>query len=203
MYILCADLEGIFIPEIWINVAEKTGVEELRLTTRDIPDYDELMRGRLEILRKKGLGIKDIQEVIETMDPLKGAEDFLNWVRDRFQFILVSDTFVEFADPLLKKLHRPTLFCNSLLIDNDGIITGYRLRQKDGKRHVVKALQSLEYKVIAVGDSYNDITMLKEADKGILFRPPDKIKSEFNHFRVIHVYDEFKDELRSYLEDPD
>ncbi len=199
MYIICADLEGIFVPEIWINVAEKTGIEELRLTTRDISDYDELMRGRLEILRRKGLGIRDIQEVIETMDPLDGAEEFLKWVRDRFQFILVSDTFVEFADPLLKKLNRPTLFCNSLLIDSGGMIVDYQLRQRDGKRHVIKALRSLEYTVIAVGDSYNDITMLNEADKGILFRPPAKIRSEFNHFPAIHLYDEFKDELKSYL----
>lgn len=200
MYILCADLEGIFVPEIWINVAEKTGIEELRLTTRDVSDYDELMRGRLEILKRKGLGIGDIQKVIQSMDPLDGAEDFLKWVRDRFQFILVSDTFVEFADPLLKKLHRPTLFCNSLVIDHSGMIIDYQLRQRDGKRHVIKALQSLDYTVIAVGDSYNDITMLTEADKGILFRPPDKIKREFQNFPVIQIYDEFKAELEGYLE---
>lgn len=200
MYILCADLEGIFVPEIWINVAEKTGIEELRLTTRDVSDYDELMRGRLEILKRKGLGIGDIQKVIQSMDPLDGAEDFLKWVRDRFQFILVSDTFVEFADPLLKKLHRPTLFCNSLVIDHNGMIVDYQLRQRDGKRHVIKALQSLDYTVIAVGDSYNDITMLTEADKGILFRPPDKIKHEFQNFPVIQIYDEFKAELEGYLE---
>ena len=200
MYILCADLEGIFVPEIWINVAEKTGIEELRLTTRDVSDYDELMRGRLEILKRKGLGIGDIQKVIQSMDPLDGAEDFLKWVRDRFQFILVSDTCVEFADPLLKKLHRPTLFCNSLVIDHNGMIVDYQLRQRDGKRHVIKALQSLDYTVIAVGDSYNDITMLTEADKGILFRPPDKIKREFQNFPVIQIYDEFKDELKGYLE---
>ncbi len=199
MYILCADLEGIFVPEIWINVAEKTGIEELRLTTRDVPDYDELMRGRLEILKRKGLGIGDIQKVIQSMEPLDGAEEFLKWVRDRLQFILVSDTFVEFADPLLKKLNRPTLFCNSLVIDSNGTIVDYQLRQRDGKRHVIKALQSLDYKVIAVGDSYNDITMLTEADKGILFRPPDKIKREFQNFPVIQIYDEFKDELSGYL----
>ena len=199
MYILCADLEGIFVPEIWINVAEKTGIEELRLTTRDVLDYDELMRGRLEILKRKGLGIGDIQKVIQSMEPLDGAEEFLKWVRDRLQFILVSDTFVEFADPLLKKLNRPTLFCNSLVIDSNGTIVDYQLRQRDGKRHVIKALQSLDYKVIAVGDSYNDITMLTEADKGILFRPPDKIKREFQNFPVIQIYDEFKDELSGYL----
>jgi phosphoserine/homoserine phosphotransferase len=199
MYILCADLEGIFVPEIWINVAEKTGLEELRLTTRDVLDYDELMRGRLEILKRKGLGIGDIQKVIQSMEPLDGAEEFLKWVRDRLQFILVSDTFVEFADPLLKKLNRPTLFCNSLVIDSNGMIVDYQLRQRDGKRHVIKALQSLDYKVIAVGDSYNDITMLTEADKGILFRPPDKIKREFQNFPVIQIYDEFKDELSGYL----
>ena len=199
MYILCAYLEGIFVPEIWINVAEKTGIEELRLTTRDVPDYDELMRGRLEILKRNGLGIGDIQKVIKSMDPLDGAEEFLRWVRDRFQFILVSDTFVEFADPLLKKLNRPTLLCNSLVIDNNEMIVDYQLRQRDGKRHVIKALKSLDYKVIAVGDSYNDITMLTEADKGILFRPPERIKREFQDFSVIQKYDEFKDELSGYL----
>ena len=200
MYLLCLDLEGILVPEIWINVAEKTGIEELRLTTRDIPDYDELMKRRLKILRREGLGIVDIQGVIEEMNPLEGAEKFLEWVRERFQFILVSDTFVEFAGPLLKKLGRPTLMCNSLVIDPDGTITGYQLRQQDGKRHVVKALKGLGFTVIAIGDSYNDTTMLGEADHGILFRPPENIKREFSQFPVMKTYPEVKAELGGYLE---
>jgi phosphoserine/homoserine phosphotransferase len=199
MYIVCPDLEGIFVPEIWINVSEKTGIQELRLTTRDIPDYDQLMRRRLEILKREGLRITDIQRVIQSMDPLDGAVELLEWMRERFQLILVSDTFVEFADPLLQKLNRPTLFCNSLIIDPHGVIIDYRLRQRDGKRYVVKALKGLGYKVIAIGDSYNDATMLSEADKSILFRPPDNIKREFSTFTVIETYENVMAELKQYL----
>lgn len=200
MYMVCPDLEGILVPEIWINVAEKTGIEELRLTTRDIPDYDELMKRRLKILKREGIGIADIQKVIQSMNPLEGAEQFLEWVRARFQLILVSDTFVEFAGPLLKKLQRPTLFCNDLIIDPDGTIADYRLRQRDGKRHVVRALKGLEFTVIAIGDSYNDTTMLAEAHKGILFRPPENIKREFPAFPVMETYEELKTELARYVE---
>jgi len=199
MYIVCPDLEGILVPEIWISVSERTGIKELRLTTRDIPDYDQLMRRRLEILKKEGLRIIDIQKVIQSMSPLDGAIEFLEWIRERFQLILVSDTFVEFAGPLLKKLNRPTLFCNSLIIDLDGTIVNYRLRQRDGKRHVVKALKDLGYKVIAIGDSYNDTTMLSEANESILFRPPDNIKKEFPSFPVIETYEELKAELKKYI----
>jgi phosphoserine/homoserine phosphotransferase len=198
MYIVCPDLEGIFVPEIWINVAEKTGIDELLLTTRDVPDYDQLMRGRLEILKRAGLKITDIQKVIQSMEPLDGALEFLAWLRETFQLILVSDTFVEFADPLLQKLVRPTLFCNSLIIDPDGTIADYRLRQRDGKRHVVEALKSLGFAVISVGDSYNDTTMLGAADHGILFRPPERVKDEFPQYPVVGTYEELKTLLLRY-----
>ena len=200
MYVVCPDLEGILVPEIWISVAEKTGIEELRLTTGDVPDYDELMRGRLEILKRANLKITDIQDIIQSMEPLDGALEFLQWIRQRFQIILVSDTFVEFADPLLEKLHRPTLFCNSLIIDADGTIADYQLRQRDGKRHVVEALRGLGFEVIAIGDSYNDSTMLDAANHGILFRPPQNIRSEFPHFPVIETYEELKLLLEGYLQ---
>ena len=192
MYIICADLEGIFVPEIWINVAEKTGIEELKLTTRDISDYDVLMKNRLSILNKNRLKLKDITDVITTIEPLEGAVEFLDWLRARVQIIITSDTFVQFAGPLIKKLGWPTLFCNSLTVGPDGSIEGYNLRQKDGKRQVVLSLKSLNYKTIAVGDSYNDISMLQEADTGILFRPPDNVKSEFPKYPVLLSYDELK-----------
>jgi phosphoserine/homoserine phosphotransferase len=200
MYIVCPDLEGILVPEIWISVAEKTGIEELLLTTRDVPDYDQLMKRRLEILKRAKLRIRDIQRIIQSMDPLDGAMAFLDWLRDRFQLIVVSDTFVEFADPILRKLNRPTLFCNSLVIDPDGTIVDYQLRQRDGKRYVVKALKGLGFKVIAIGDSYNDTTMLSEANEETLFRPPENIKREFPQFTVIGTYEELKAELARYLE---
>ncbi|MDM8548795.1 bifunctional phosphoserine phosphatase/homoserine phosphotransferase ThrH [Desulfobacterales bacterium HSG2] len=192
MYIVCSDLEGVFTPEIWINVAEKTGIEELRLTTRDISDYDVLMKKRLSILDEKGLKIKDITDVIATMDPLDGAVAFLDWLRSRTQIIVVSDTFIQFAGPLMEKLGQPTLFCNTLTIEPDGSVSGYNLRQKDGKRKTVLALKSLNYKIISVGDSYNDITMLKEADTGILFRPPENVKEEYPELPVTYTYDELK-----------
>ena len=200
MYIVCPDLEGILVPEIWINVAEKTGIDELLLTTRDVPDYDQLMRGRIEILKRARLKITDIQKVIRSMEPLEGALDFLDWLRETFQLILVSDTFVEFADPLLKKLKRPTLFCNSLIIDPDGTVADYRLRQRDGKSHVVEALKGLGFAVISVGDSYNDTTMLGAADHGILFRPPERVKDEFHQYPVVSTYEELKTLLLRYSE---
>jgi len=192
MNIVCSDLEGILVPEIWINVAEKTGIKELRLTTRDIPDYNVLMKRRLAILEEKGLKISDIQGVIGTMDPLEGALEFLNWLRARTQIIVVSDTFVQFAGPLMKKLGWPTLFCNKLSIDSDGSIIDYNLRQKDGKREAVLSLKRLNYYTISIGDSYNDITMLKEADTSILFRPPENVKNEFPEFPVTYSYEELK-----------
>jgi phosphoserine/homoserine phosphotransferase len=199
MYIICADMEGIFTPEIWINVAEITGIDDLRLTTRDISDYDVLMKKRLAILDAHGLKLQDIQAVIAEMQPLDGARDFLDWLRSQLQVIIVSDTYVEFAGPLLEKLGRPTLFCNTLSVAADGSISGYNLRQNDGKRKVAAALQNLNYKVIAIGDSYNDITMLKEAEKAILFRPPENVKAEFPQFPVTMNYREMRREIHAIL----
>jgi phosphoserine/homoserine phosphotransferase len=195
MKIVCTDLEGVLVPEIWINVARKTGIEELKLTTRDISDYDVLMRKRLEILERHGLKLKDITDVIETMAPMDGALEFLTWLRERTQVIIVSDTYVEFARPLMAKLWWPTLLCNYLSIDGSGAIADYHLRQKDGKRHVVLAMQSLNFEVIAMGDSYNDITMLQAAQHGILFRPPETIKTEYPQFPVTETYEQIRREL--------
>jgi phosphoserine/homoserine phosphotransferase len=184
MHLVCSDLEGIFLPEIWIAFAEKTGIAELRLTTRDISDYDVLMAHRLKILREKGLKLPDIQAVIAGMDPLDGALEFLDWLRAETQILVVSDTFVEFAGPLMKKLGHPTLLCNRLTVAADGTISDYRLRQADGKRKVAEAMRGLNYSVIGVGDSYNDISMLTAADHGILYRPPDNVRQEYPGFPV-------------------
>jgi len=189
----CLDLEGVLLPEIWIKFAEKTGIEELKLTTRDIPDYDELMQGRLSILREKNLKIQVIQDVIATLSPLDGAVDFLNWLKSEFQVIILSDTFYQFAGPLMKQLAYPTLFCHNLIIDDKGVIVDYKLRQQDQKTKAVKALQSLNLKVISAGDSYNDIGMLQQADGGILFCPPQNVIDEFPQFPVAKTYEEFKD----------
>jgi phosphoserine/homoserine phosphotransferase len=199
MNIVCSDLEGVFVPEIWINVAEKTGIEELRLTTRDIADYDVLMKRRLAILDENDLKIDDIKAVIATMNPLDGAVEFLNWIRSCTQIIVVSDTFDQFARPLMEKLGWPTLFCHTLSIEPDGFISDYVLRQKDAKREAVISLKSLSYNTIAVGDSYNDITMLKEADNGILFNPPDNVKNEFPEFPVTFSYEELKSIIKNIL----
>lgn len=192
MHIVCADLEGVFVPEIWINVAERTGIEELRLTTRDISDYDVLMKKRIGILKTNNLKLHDITAVIDTMEPLEGALGFINWLRSVTQIIILSDTFVQFAGPLMRKLGWPTLFCHTLSIDSEGYIVGYNLRQQESKQGAVKALKDLNFKVIAMGDSYNDITMLKAADKGILFHPPDNVKDEFPEFQVSFGYDTLK-----------
>lgn len=200
MQIVCTDLEGVFVPEIWINVARKTGIQELNLTTRDISDYDVLMTKRLGILETHGLKLKDITDVIQTMDPIEGALDFLNWLRARTQVIIVSDTYVEFAKPLMAKLGWPTLFCNSLEIDAGGAIADYRLRQPDGKKHVVEALQGLNFEVIAMGDSYNDITMLQKAEHGLLFCPPDSVKERYPQFPVTYDYAALQQQLTSILD---
>lgn len=188
MHIVCSDLEGVWVPEVWINVAKKTGIEALKLTTRDIKDYDELMHYRLKILDEKNLKLKDIQEVISTIKPLDGAMDMINWIKSVSRFIVVSDTFVEFADPLMRQLEYPTLFCHSLEVDEQNRIIGYKLRQKDPKRMVVKALQSMQYEVIAFGDSYNDISMLQQADKAFLYRPPQNVADDYPEFPVINDY---------------
>lgn len=193
--LLCLDLEGVLIPEIWINFAEKTGIEELRATTRDIPDYDELMRMRLRLLDEHGYGLPDIQAVIDTLEPLEGAKEFVEWARENFQLIILSDTFYEFARPLMKKLGWPTLFCHRLEVDENGRITDYKLRQKDPKRASIKAFHSLNYHCIAAGDSYNDTTMLSEAEQGILFHAPDNVIAEFPQFPAVHSYDDLKKEI--------
>ena len=195
----CLDLEGVLIPEIWIAFAEKTGIEKLRLTTRDIPDYDELMRGRLKILDENSLRLPDIQKVIRELKPLEGAYDFLSWLRSEFQVIILSDTFYRFASPLMAQLDYPTLFCHELVVGEDGRITDYKLRQSDGKAKAVQAFQSLNFKVVAVGDSYNDTGMLTQADVGIFFRPPESILREFAQFPVTHRYDELKQEFRKAM----
>ena len=188
----CLDLEGVLLPEIWIAFAEKTGIEELRLTTRDVPDYDQLMVGRLKILKENKLKLIDIENVIKTLTPLEGAKNFLDWLKSEFQVIILSDTFYQFAMPLMGSLDYPTLFCHELIIDNKGEIKGYRLRQPDGKTKAVSALKGLNFQVIAAGDSYNDIGMLKEADAGILFCPPENVIEEFPQFPVSRDYTEFK-----------
>ena len=195
MEIACLDLEGVLIPEVWIHFAERTGIDELRATTRDIPDYDELMRQRLGILEREGLGIRDIQAVIDGMDPLPGAADALLWLRERFQVVILSDTFYEFAEPFMRKLGWPTLLCHRLEIDGRGMIRDYKIRQPDPKRASVEALRTLRYRIIATGDSYNDTTMLSAADAGILFRPPDNVIEEFPQFPVAREYAELQAEF--------
>jgi phosphoserine / homoserine phosphotransferase len=197
MELACLDLEGVLVPEIWIAFAERTGIEELRATTRDIPDYNVLMRQRLKLLDQHGLKIDDIQAVIATLAPLEGAAEFINWLRERFQVIILSDTFYEFSEPLMRQLGWPTLLCHRLLVDDSGTVVDYRLRQEDPKRASVKAFHSLNYKVIAAGDSYNDTTMLAEADVGILFHAPQNVIDEFPQFQAVQ---EFADLKAAFLE---
>ena len=198
--IACLDLEGVLLPEIWIKFAEKSGIDELKITTRDIPDYSKLMRTRLQILESHNLKINDIQNVIKTLKPLEGAKEFLSWLKSEFQVIILSDTFYEFSGPLMKQLEYPTLFCHQLVIDNNGSILDFQLRQEDQKTKSVKALQGLNFKVISAGDSYNDIGMLKQADAGILFCPPESVIKEFPQFPIAHNYNEFQDLLLSARE---
>lgn len=195
MELVCLDLEGVLIPEIWIAFADKTGIPELRATTRDIPDYDVLMQQRIRLLEQHGYGLPDIQQVIATLDPLPGAEAFVEWLRPRFQVVILSDTFYEFAMPLMKKLGYPTLLCHRLETDDQGRVTGYRLRQKDPKRMAVKSFHALNYHVIAAGDSYNDTTMLAEANCGILFHAPENVIREFPQFPAVHTYGDLQQEI--------
>ncbi|NLY13631.1 MAG: bifunctional phosphoserine phosphatase/homoserine phosphotransferase ThrH [Gammaproteobacteria bacterium] len=195
MEIACLDLEGVLVPEIWIAFAEKTGIESLRATTRDIPDYDVLMKQRLRILDEHGLTLNDIQEVIATLKPLDGAVEFVNWLRERFQVIILSDTFYEFSQPLMRQLGFPTLLCHKLVTDEKGRVVDYQLRQKDPKRQSVLALKTLYYRVIAAGDSYNDTTMLGEADAGILFHAPDNVIEQFPQFPAVHTFEDLKKEF--------
>lgn len=192
MYIICSDLEGVFVPEIWVNVAKQTGIEELKLTTRDISDYNVLMQGRLRILRENKITLHDLQNVISRLQPLPGALEFLEWIRSVSQIIIVSDTFTEFARPLMKQLGWPTLLCHNLTVDASGNITGYNLRQPDSKRKVAESLQNLNYRVIGIGDSYNDISMLRRADTGILFSPPQNVIDEHGDLMIVKSYNELK-----------
>jgi len=192
MYIVCSDLEGVFVPEIWISVSKQTGIDELKLTTRDISDYNVLMKRRLEILSKHNLTLPDIQKVISKLVQLPGALEFIDWLRSKLQVIIVSDTFIEFAEPLMKQLGRPTLLCHNLTTDTAGNITNYNLRQKDSKYKVVEALQGLNYKVIAIGDSYNDIAMLRKADLGILYNPPQNVIDEHGDLTMVRSYNDLK-----------
>jgi phosphoserine/homoserine phosphotransferase len=192
LIVACLDLEGVLVPEIWINVAERTGIPELRRTTRDEPDYDVLMRGRLEILDRHGLGLREIQAVIDTLEPLPGALGFLDRLRERHQVIILSDTFYDFAKPLMRKLGFPALFAHDLVVEASGRIAGYRLRLPDQKRLSVESLRALRFQVIAAGDSYNDTSMLAAAHAGILFRPPENVIAEFPQFPVTRDYDELE-----------
>jgi phosphoserine/homoserine phosphotransferase len=192
MYLVCSDLEGVFLPEIWIAFAEKTGIPELRLTTRDISDYDVLMANRLKILKERGLTLPDIQAVIATMDPLPGALEFLDWLRPTAPLLMVSDTFAEFAGPLMRKLGHPTLLCNRLAVASDGTIERHRMRQTNGKKRVAEAMRSLNYTVIGIGDSYNDIAMLHAADHGILYRPPKNVRTEHPGLPVASGFEELR-----------
>lgn len=192
MDLVCLDLEGVLIPEIWIAFAEKTGIDALKATTRDIPDYDVLMRQRLALLDEHGYGLPAIQEVIGELSPLEGAPEFLDWLRTRFQLVILSDTFYEFAMPLMAKLGHPTLLCHKLEVAEDGRITNYHLRQRDPKRQSVRAFQLLNYRVMAVGDSYNDTTMLKQAEAGILFHAPENVIREFPQFPAVQDFETLK-----------
>ncbi|MCL2736928.1 MAG: bifunctional phosphoserine phosphatase/homoserine phosphotransferase ThrH [Propionibacteriaceae bacterium] len=195
MEVMCFDLEGVFVPEIWINVADHTGIDDLRLTTRDVPDYDQLMRHRLSILDREGLTIDDIQSVIATLSPMPGARDFLDWARSQFQVVILSDTFYEFAAPLMDHLGHPALFAHNLTIDENRRIVGYALRMPDQKRAAVEAFRSLNFSVFACGDSYNDTAMLLAADRGFLFRPPATVIEEFPQLPVTSTYDDLRSSL--------
>ena len=197
MQLVCLDLEGVLVPEIWIEFSERTGIPELAKTTRDEPDYDKLMRGRIEILNRKGLGLPDIQGVIDAMRPLDGAREFLDWLRGYCQVVILSDTYYQFAAPLMRQLGLPTLFCHELIVDDAGRVRDYRLRLRDHKRASVQAFRALNFHTIAAGDSYNDTTMLAAAHAGILFRPPANVIAEFPQFPVTTSYDALRAEIIS------
>ena len=195
MHVVCLDLEGVLVPEIWIEFSKRTGIKALSRTTRDEPDYDKLMRGRLALLEQHKLGLPDIQAVIAEMRPLAGAPEFLEWLRSHYQLVILSDTFTEFAAPLMRQLGWPTLFCHELEVDRDGVVRNYRLRLRDHKRLSVRAFRGLNFHVIAGGDSYNDVAMLAEAHAGILFHPPRNVVAEFPQFQVTYSYDALRDAI--------
>ena len=195
MEIACLDLEGVLVPEIWIEFAQITGIEELKATTRDVADYDVLMKQRLRLLDEHGLGLSEIQAAVANMRPLDGATDFVAWMNERFQVVILSDTFYEFSQPLMRQLNWPTLLCHRLVVDSAGKVADYTLRQKDQKRQCVKAFRGLNFRVIAAGDSYNDTTMLEEADAGILFRAPANVIAEFPQYPAVHSYQALRQEF--------
>lgn len=198
MNLVCLDLEGVLIPEIWINFAEKTGLAELKKTTRDEPDYNILMKGRLDILKREGYTLKDIQNVIATMDPLEGAEQFLNEIRSFTQIIILSDTFIEFAAPLMKKLDYPTLFCNSLIVNDKGTIEDFKMRLDNGKKMSVEGFKHAGCRIFAAGDSYNDLAMIQNADAGALFRAPDQITVDYPHLKNHSSYNDLMAAIREF-----
>lgn len=199
MYITCLDLEGVLAPEIWIEFSKESGIPELTRTTRDEPDYDKLMNFRLKILKEHGLGLKEIQDTIARIDLLPGAKEFLDELRDITQVIILSDTFTEFAKPIMEKLGMPTIFCHSLEVADDGEITGFNIRIDDQKAKTVKALQSLGFKVIASGDSFNDLSMIQQADEGFLFRTTENIKESYPDVKAFETYDELLSEIRGLV----
>ena len=199
MNIVCLDLEGVLVPEIWIAFAEETGIPELKRTTRDEPDYDKLMKYRINILKEHGLGLKEIQDTIAKIDPMPGAKEFLDELRAMTQVIIISDTFTQFAGPLMKKLGYPTIFCNSLEVAEDGEITGFKMRIENSKLTTVKALQSIGYQTIASGDSHNDLGMIKASIAGFLFRSTEEIKKEYPELPAFETYDELMDAIKKAL----
>ncbi|HMM76925.1 MAG TPA: bifunctional phosphoserine phosphatase/homoserine phosphotransferase ThrH [Gammaproteobacteria bacterium] len=192
MHIACLDFEGVLVPEIWVGLAERTGVEALKATTRDIPDYDELMQMRLRTMDERGLRFADVRAAAEALDPLPGAREFLDWLRGEYQVAIVSDTFYELAMPLVKKLGLPTMLCHRLNVDADGRLSGYRLRQPDPKRNAVRGFKSMQYKVVATGDSYNDVPMLEEADLSWFFQPPENVVRDYPRIPIARSYAELK-----------
>lgn len=200
MEIVCLDLEGTLVPEIWIAFSEKTGIQELRITTREEPDYSKLMDFRMKILREHGYTLKDIQDVIATIEPLDGAQEFLDKVRRLTQVVILSDTFTEFAKPLMEKLGWPTILCNRLAVDEDNMLTGIVMRQSDGKRKAIEAFRSINYRTFAAGDSYNDLTMIRTADSGCLFRAPANILREEPDLKLCTTYDEFYEQIRRFVQ---
>lgn len=196
--IVAMDLEGVLVPEVWISVAEKTGIEGLRLTTRDISDYSVLMAHRMKLLKENNLKLKDVQDVIATMEPMPGAVEFVTWLRERYQAVILSDTFYEFASPLMRKLNWPMLFCNSIFQDEQGMVSGYKMRIDNGKRHAVLAFKQLNFRVYAMGDSYNDTAMILEADCGALFRPSEKVVRDFPNLPVLNEFSEVKEAILAF-----
>lgn len=199
MNIVCLDLEGVLVPEIWIAFAEASGIPELKRTTRDEPDYDKLMKWRIGILKEHGLGLKEIQDTIATIDPLPGAKEFLDELRSLTQVVIISDTFTQFATPLMKKLGWPTIFCNSLVVADDGEITGFTMRCPQSKLTTVKALQSIGYETIASGDSFNDLAMIQASKAGFLFRTTDQIKKDYSQFPAFESYEELLDAIKAVI----